>query len=53
VVGDWIAYADAVTGRLDIANDRTISAISIVERCETRDREAIRRATRRRFLGVF
>jgi hypothetical protein len=53
VVGDWIAYADAVTGRLDIANDRTISAIGIVERCEQRDREAIRRATRRKFLGLF
>jgi len=52
-VGDWIAFADAVTGRLDIANDRTKSAIGIVERCEARDREAIRRATRRRLLGLF
>ena len=52
-VGDWIAFGDAQTGRLDMANDRTLSAIGIVERCEARDAEAVRRATRRRFLGVF
>lgn len=52
-VGDWIAFADAQTGRLDVANDRTKAAIEIVSRCEQRDREAVRQATRRRFLGVF
>jgi hypothetical protein len=52
MIGDWIAYADAVTGKLDIANDRTVSAIGIVERCEARDAEAVKRATRRRFLGL-
>lgn len=52
-VGDWIAFGDAQTGRLDIANDRTVSAIGIVERCEARDAVAVRRATRRRFLGIF
>ena len=52
-VGDWIAFGDAQTARLDMANDRTASAIGIVERCEERDREAVRRATRRRFLGIF
>ena len=52
-VGDWIVFGDQQTGRLDIANDRTKSAIGIVERCEARDAEAIRRATRRRFLGLF
>jgi len=51
-VGDWIAFGDAQTGQLDKANDRTLSAIGIVERCETRDREAVKRA-RRRFLGIF
>jgi len=50
--GDWISFADAQTGQLDKANDRTRSAIGIVERCEARDREAVKRA-RRRFLGVF
>ena len=52
-VGAWIAFADAQTGRLDMANARTRDAIGIVERCEVRDREAVARATRRRFLGIF
>lgn len=52
-VGDWIGFADAQTSRLDMANDRTRSAIGIVERCEERDREAVARATRRRALGIF
>lgn len=51
-VGDWIAFGDAQTGQLDKANDRTVSAIGIVERCEARDREAVKRA-RPKFLGIF
>lgn len=51
-VGDWIAYADAQTGQLDKANDRTRAAIGIVERCEARDAEAVKKA-RRKVLGVF
>ena len=43
-VGDWIAFADAQTGQLDRANDRTVSAIGIVERCEARGREAVEAA---------
>ena len=42
--GDWIAFADAQTGRLDQANGRTVDAIEIVERCEAREREALKRA---------
>jgi hypothetical protein len=53
LVGSWIAFADAAIGRLDQANDRTVSAIGIVERCEARDNEAVARATRKRFLGIF
>ena len=52
-VGDWIAFGDAQTARLDSANGRTRDAIGIVSRCEARDREAVTRATRRRFLGLF
>lgn len=52
-VGDWIAFADQQTGKLDVANDRTKSAIGIVERCEARDAAAVKHATRRRFLGIF
>ncbi len=46
-VGDWVAFADAQTGKLDMANGRTRDAIGIVERCEERDRKAVERATRR------
>jgi hypothetical protein len=46
-VGDWIAFGDAQTGQLDKANDRTVTAIGIVERCEARDRAAIEAAGRR------
>ena len=42
--GDWIAFADAQTGRLDQANGRTADAIAIVERCEARERDALKRA---------
>ena len=52
-MGEWIAFGDAQTGRLDVANDRTKDAIGIIERCEERERQAIKNATRRKFLGVF
>lgn len=46
-VGDWQAFGDAQTGRLDQANGRTRDAIGIVERCEERDASAVKKATRR------
>ena len=49
-VGDWVAFADAQTGKLDDANGRTRDAIGIVERCEARDNDAVKRA-RRSWLG--
>jgi hypothetical protein len=52
-VGDWIAFGDAQTARLDQANGRTRDAIGIVSRCEDRDRQAVTRATRRRLFGIF
>lgn len=52
-VADWEVFADAQTGKLDIANGRTKDAIGIIERCEQRDAAAIKRATRRKFLGLF
>jgi hypothetical protein len=51
-VGDWIAFGDAQTGRLDVANGRTTDTLAIVERCEARDAKAIARA-KPRFLGIF
>ncbi len=50
--GEWIAFADAQTGQLDKANDRYSAAVGIVERCEARDSEAVKRA-RPKFLGIF
>lgn len=52
-VGEWIAFADAQTGQLDKANGRTADAIAIVGRCEARDAEALKRAGRRKLLGIF
>jgi hypothetical protein len=49
-VGDWIAFGDAQTGKLDMANERTKASIGIVERCEARDAAAVKDA-RRGFLG--
>ncbi len=46
---DWIAFGDAQTAQLDKANDRTKAAIGIIERCEARDREAVKKARRRLF----
>jgi len=51
-IGDWIAFGDAQTGQLDKANDRYRSGVGIIERCEARDREAVKRS-RPKFLGVF
>lgn len=51
-VGDWVAFADAQTGKLDQANGRTKDTIGIIKRCEERDRAAVTRATRPRFLGI-
>ncbi len=39
-VGEWIAFADAQTGQLDIANARTADALAIIAACEARDRAA-------------
>lgn len=44
--GDWIAFGDAQTGQLDKANDRTLTSIHVIERCEQLHREAIAAAKR-------
>ena len=49
-IGEWIAFGDGQTGKLDQANGRTRDTIEIVERCEKRDSEAVRKA-KRGFLG--
>jgi hypothetical protein len=52
-VGDWVAFGDAQTGKLDQANGRTKDAIGIVGRCEERDAKAVHRATRGFFGRLF
>jgi hypothetical protein len=52
-VGDWVAFGDAQTARLDQANGRTSDAIGIVERCEARDAAAVKRARRGFFARLF
>lgn len=44
-VGDWIAFGDAQTGKLDQANGRTVDTIELMARCEARDAAAVKRAT--------
>lgn len=51
-VGDWIAFADQQTGRLDVANGRLADTLGIIGRCEARDASAVKRS-RPRFLGLF
>jgi hypothetical protein len=52
-VGDWIAFGDAQTGKLDQANGRTKDAIEIQRRCEARDAAAVKKATRGFFGRLF
>lgn len=52
-VSDWIVFGDAQTGKLDQANGRTKDAIGIVERCESRDAAAVKKATRGFFGRIF
>lgn len=52
-VGDWITFGDSAIGKLDQANGRTIDVITIVERCESRDAQAVKRATRGWFGRLF
>jgi hypothetical protein len=52
-VADWQIFGDQQTGKLDMANDRIVNGQSTVKRCEDRDAEAVKRATRKKFLGIF
>lgn len=52
-VADWVAFGDAQTGKLDQANGRTVDAITIVERCESRDAAAVKHATKNWIGRIF
>src|SRR6478735_9177965 len=51
-VGDWIAFGDAQTARLDVANGREADTLAIIGHCEARDREAVKKS-RPKVLGIF
>lgn len=42
-VGDWVAFGDAQTGRLDVANQYKAAALEIVDKCELLQAERPRR----------
>lgn len=52
VIADWIAFADAQTGRLDDANGRLADAMHIIGECERRAAQAVERS-RPKVLGIF
>ncbi|WP_310530734.1 hypothetical protein [Novosphingobium sp.] len=48
----WIVFATAEVGQLEKANGRTADTLAIIERCEDRDRAAVKRS-KPKFLGLF
>ena len=42
-VGQWVAFGDAQTGRLETANDRKSTMLWILEACEAEERAAAAR----------
>lgn len=51
-VGDLAAFGDAQTAQLDKANDRYVSGVGIISRCEARDAAAVKHA-KPKLLGLF
>jgi len=42
-VGEWVAFGDAQTGRLETANDRKATMMWILEACEAEERATMKR----------
>lgn len=51
-VGDLAVFADQLAGKLDTANGRFDDTRHIVQECERREQQAVRRS-RAKVLGVF
>lgn len=47
---EWIGFGVAQSGQLEIANGRAADTLAIIQRCEARDRAAVKR---KRVLGLF
>jgi hypothetical protein len=39
-VGEWVAFGDAQTDRLETANDRKATALWIIDQCEAQQKAA-------------
>ena len=46
-IGEWVAFGDDQTGRLETANDRKNTALWIVGQCESEYQAAVDRLNRR------
>ena len=46
-IGQWVAFGDAQTGRLETANDRRATMLWILEACEAEERAAAARLSPR------
>lgn len=42
-VGEWVAFGDAQTGRLETANDSKATLLWILDACEAEERSAVAR----------
>ncbi len=52
-VGAWVEFGDAAVGKLDVANGRYRDAREIQDKCEARDRLAVKEATRGWLARLF
>lgn len=48
-VGEWVAFGDAQTGKLDDANGRRAAVVEIIDGCQAEQA----RLARRKFLGIL
>lgn len=52
-IGEWVAFGDAQTAQLDKANDQTHDAVSIVSKCEDRDRQIYADLTKKPWWKIW
>lgn len=46
-VGEWVAFGDAQTGRLQVANERKATVLWIYDACEAEEKKAAAAVTRK------
>ncbi len=52
-MGEWVAYGDAQTGRLEAANDSKATALWIIDQCEAEERAAAARLKPRPWWKIW